>query len=248
MKKFIAVALLLVTTFAVAQNDPSVINNYKVAIVPKKFSFLKEEDQYRLNTLTKMYMEKYGFKAYFDTDEIPPDDYVEEYAKVFVDLITETNMFQTKVIVVLRDYKKKELFRTEAGKSRDKDYKTSYQQALREAFNYFNTLGYEYNGGSGLAVLAPPPPPTRVSTPVKESKPVVVDKNTLFAQPVENGFQLVDTTPKVIFKLRKTSSDKVYMAEKGTQAGTLIEKEDGKWVFESYVDGKLVTETVSVKF
>lgn len=251
MKKLIAITCFLVAAVSFAQEDPSVLNNFRIAIVPKRFEFQKEDDQYRMNTFTKMYMEKYGFKAYFDNEQIPPDDSVEEYAKVFVDLITESTMFHTKVIVVLRDYKRKELYRTEAGKSRDKDYRTSYQQALREAFGYFETVGYKYNGGIGLAALAPRVPAAAnvpTTAPARENKPVVIDKNTLFAQPTETGYQLVDQTPKVIFKLKKTSSDKVFMAEKGAQSGTLIEKGDGKWVFESYVDGKLVTETISIKF
>ena len=38
------------------------VNNYKYIIVPKKFDFLKEENQYRVNTFTKFLFEKQGFK------------------------------------------------------------------------------------------------------------------------------------------------------------------------------------------
>ena len=42
------------------------LNNYKYVIVPKKYDFLKEEDQFRLNGLTKFLFEKYGenYKSY----------------------------------------------------------------------------------------------------------------------------------------------------------------------------------------
>lgn len=246
MKKLIAAALLFVSAFAFSQSENEILNNYKFAIVPSKFDFLKEKDQYQLNTYTKMYMEKYGFKTFFDTDLLPPEAAGDNCNKVFVELISESNMFMTKISVVLRDCMNKELYRTDAGKSRDKQYKTAYREALREAFKSFDTLGYTYNGGNGIRsaiaqTVAPAPP-------VPEKKPVVIDKNTLFAQPVENGYQLVDTTPKVVFKLQKTSSAKVFLAQKDGQSGTLIEKEDGKWVFEHYVNGQLVTENVSIKF
>lgn len=247
MKKFIAAALLFVSAFAFSQSENEILNNYKFAIVPSKFDFLKEKDQYQLNTFTKMYMEKYGFKVFFDTDLLPPEAAGDNCNKVFVELVTESNMFMTKINVVLRDCMNKELYRTETGKSREKQYKTAYREALREAFKSFDTLGYTYNGGNGIrssaaSAVAP------AAAPAPDKKPVVIDKNTLFAQPVENGYQLVDTTPKVIFKLQKTSSAKVFLAQKDGQNGTLIEKEDGKWVFEHYVNGQLVTENVSIKF
>ncbi len=32
------------------------LNNYKYVLVPKKFDFLKEADQYQLNSLTKVFI------------------------------------------------------------------------------------------------------------------------------------------------------------------------------------------------
>lgn len=245
MKKFLAVAALLISALSFSQ-DPE-LNNYKFAIVPSKFSFLKEKDQYQINTFTKMYMEKYGFTVFFDTDLLPPEAAGDNCNKVFVDLVVESNMFITKINVVLRDCMNKELYRSDVGKSREKEYKVVYRQALREAFRSFDTWEYKYNGGQGIRGSVVQQTAT-IPTVQPQKEPVVIDKNTLFAQPVENGFQLVDTTPQVIFKLRKTSSNQVFLAEKGTQSGTLIDKGNGKWVFEYYVDGKLVTENVSIKF
>lgn len=247
MKKFIAAALLFVSAFAFSQSGNEILNNYKFAIVPSKFDFLKEKDQYQLNTFTKMYMEKYGFKVFFDTDPLPLEVMGNNCNKVFVELISESNMFMTKINVVLRDCMNKELYRTDVGKSRDKQYRTAYREALREAFKSFDTLDYTYNGGNGISSTAAQAA-APAAAPIPDKKPVVIDKNTLFAQPAENGYQLVDTTPKVIFKLQKTSSSKVFLAQKEGLSGTLIEKEDGKWVFEHYVNGQLVTENISIKF
>lgn len=254
MKKFFSALLLILAISASAQNPSetqSTINNYKFVIVPSKFSFLKTADQYQLNTFTKMFLEKYGFVVYFDTDLLPPEAAGDNCNKLFADVIANTNMFVTKLDVTLRDCMNNEVFRTETGSSREKEYKTSYRQALREAFKSFDTVGYQHNGKDGIRGQIGNSG-TQVSklktapSPLKED--VVVDKNTLFAQPIENGFQLVNSEPKVVYKLKKTSSEHVFLAEKEALNGTLISKGKGKWVFEYYVDGKLMTEEVTVKF
>ncbi|RZJ70021.1 hypothetical protein [Flavobacterium sp.] len=254
MKKLFTVfALLIALTFQAQTSDDAhqTLNNYKFVIVPSKFSFLKEPDQFQLNMFTKMYFEKYGFKVFYDTDLLPPEAAGDNCNKLFADVIAETNMFVTKLTVVLRDCVNKEVYRSDKGASRDKDYKISYRQALREAFKSFDTLVYEYNGKDGIrgelggAAL----PASKLKTaPNPQKDDVIVDKNTLFAQPIENGFQLVNSEPKVIYKLKKTSSDQVFLAEKDGQTGTFIAKGKGKWVFEYYVNGQLKTDEVSVKF
>ena len=59
MKK-IVLLFVLISGYAFSQS----VNDYQYVIVPAKFNFLKNEDQYRLNTLTKLLLEKYGFKAF----------------------------------------------------------------------------------------------------------------------------------------------------------------------------------------
>ncbi|MNE80595.1 hypothetical protein D3C80_1771820 [compost metagenome] len=69
----------------------------------------------------------------------------------------------------------------------------------------------------------------------------------LYAQPTVTGFQLVDSTPKVVLKVFKTSSPVCYIAAKESIQGVLISK-DNQWYFEYYQNDKLISEKVSVKF
>ena len=69
----------------------------------------------------------------------------------------------------------------------------------------------------------------------------------MYAQPVANGFQLVDTTPKVVMKVFRTSNANCFIAEKDGVNGVLVAKE-GLWFFEYYKDDKLMSEKVAVKF
>ena len=245
MKKHIILLLILASSLGFSQT----INDYKYAIVPSKFSFLKEKDQYRLNTLTKLLMEKYGFVTFFDTDILPVEVAENNCNKVFVDVQNNGNMFMTKMSVVLKDCKNTILFTSVEGKSQEKEYQIAYNQALREAFNSFNSLGYKYNGNnnfnSNSKVNA------KESSNLKDSNlneaNIKVNDLVLFAQPIENGFQLIDATPKVIMKIYKTSSPVCFIANKGGIQGVLISKEN-EWFFEYFNNFKLVSEKVEVKF
>ena len=70
---------------------------------------------------------------------------------------------------------------------------------------------------------------------------------TLFAQPIENGFQLIDSTPKVILKIYTTSNPSCFIAFKDNIQGVLVNKEN-YWYFEYYSNSKVVSEKMVIKF
>ena len=65
-------------------------------------------------------------------------------------------------------------------------------------------------------------PVVKIEEPVVEKK----SQDVLFAQPIANGFQLVDMSPKVVMVLLSTSLQDVYIV-KGQDA--IVFKKDGKW-------------------
>jgi len=69
----------------------------------------------------------------------------------------------------------------------------------------------------------------------------------LYAQPMENGYQLVDKTPKVVLKLEETSMEDVFMTNfQGNNA--VVFKKDGKWLLEYSENGKKVQQELNIKF
>ena len=68
-----------------------------------------------------------------------------------------------------------------------------------------------------------------------------------YAQSTENGYQFVDSTPKIRMKLLKSSADNVYMAQSDERNGMVYEK-DEQWIFEYYENGELVQEKLNIKF
>ena len=78
----------------------------------------------------------------------------------------------------------------------------------------------------------------------------IIEKSTsdlVYAQATQNGYQLVDASPKVVFVLYKTSRSDLYIATKGNSQGVFVQK-DNQWFFEYYENEKLVSEKVVVKF
>lgn len=240
MKK-IALLLLLVTAVNFAQE----LNQYKYVSVPAKFSFLKETNQYNLNVLSKMYMQQFGFETFFDTDEVPKDFLENNCNKIYFDVLENNNMFSTKLTVVLKDCQGKVLFTSKEGINKEKEYKVSYNLALREALNSMKTIQYKYAGDKLV----------EENKVVQETKNEVQNQllnsensvsSQLFAQPISNGFQLINDEPKVIYKIYKTSVKDLYIATKGNLQGVLISK-NNEWFFEYYQNEKLVSEKVEVK-
>lgn len=83
---------------------------------------------------------------------------------------------------------------------------------------------------------------------VEVSKTVNASQNVsgiLYAQAIDNGFQLVDSTPKVVYKIKNTSLENVFMVE-GKNA-TLYKKENN-WIMEYYENNVLKQEVLNIKF
>ncbi|APQ17933.1 hypothetical protein A9200_15265 [Maribacter hydrothermalis] len=68
-----------------------------------------------------------------------------------------------------------------------------------------------------------------------------------YAQATSNGFQLVDSTPKIRMNLLKSSTDNVFMAKTDAKNGMVYQK-DGSWIFEYYENDKLIQEELNIKF
>lgn len=85
---------------------------------------------------------------------------------------------------------------------------------------------------------------------IKETtKEEVVEKaitnNILYAQPKNTGFQLVDTTPKVIYTIFPSGREGVYIV-KGIDA--IIYKETSRWIIAEQKGNSLEKKTLNIKF
>ncbi|MBJ2175032.1 hypothetical protein JBL43_12340 [Aureibaculum sp. A20] len=136
---FIIVAIFISNTI-IGQS----LDDYKYVIIPAKYDFQKTDDQYQLNSLTKFLFEKEGFITQFDNLEMSS-----EIAKNPCDVLTArvnntSNMFTTKMVIELINCKNQKVLITEEGKSKEKEYKKGYQEALRQAFESITAQNYNH--------------------------------------------------------------------------------------------------------
>ncbi|WP_055435694.1 hypothetical protein [Lacinutrix algicola] len=280
MKKTVLILLALVVFTSVSAQQS--LNDYKYIVIPNKFDFLKEADQYRLNSLTKFLFEKYNFETLME-DEVLPSDYGKNNCLgLKADLLKESTMFKTKLVVQLKNCKNQVVYTSSEGESRDKNYKIAYNQALRKAFKSIESANYSYNPENVILLtsstqdVAEEQEEIKIlkeeienlknekEVAVKESKvkDEVVAKvketvsvsqspntlkrvNVLYAQKTQNGFQLVDSTPKVVYIIKETGMSNVYLVE-GKNA--ILYKLDANWILEYYENTKLQTKIVNIKF
>jgi len=120
------------------------INDYKYVIVPNKFDFLNEPDQYRLNTLTKVLLEKHGFTTIMEDEKFPDDAVLNNCLSLKANVLNESGVFNSKLKVQLKNCKNEVVFTTAIGSSREKMYQVAYTLALRQAFRSFHTINYQY--------------------------------------------------------------------------------------------------------
>jgi len=242
MKKLLFV--LLFTSFCFAQN----VNNFKAVIIPLKFDFIRTNNQYRLCTISKAYLNTAGFNAYY-SNEILPKEYADRCDLLYYDIVKENAFLATKMYIELKDCTGKIIFKSETGYSKEKDTELAYADALKKAFVSVTNLHYQFEKSSEanpVVAIQREVTPTVVST----VPTAVIEKSTsdlLYAQATVTGYQLVDASPKVVYKLYKTSRSDLFIASKGMNQGVLIQK-DNQWFFEFYESEKLVSEIVAVKF
>ncbi len=248
MKKSFLFLLILVASYSYAQS----VNDYKAVIVPLKYNFLNAENQYRLNTLTKFNLDKAGFVAFYNKETIP-EEYSNRCDLLYVDVVKESGFLTTKLYITMKDCNDKIIFQSTVGRSKEKEYQVAYTEALNEAFQSVYDLQYQFSGmvsrAQPIVIQKQNSPEVLEKTLIPASNASIDNKdvNLLYAQATATGYQLIDSTPKVVMKLLKTSQPNSFIAIKDTLQGSLILK-DNQWYFEYYQNDKLISEKISVKF
>lgn len=236
MKRITLLFALIVSGFGYAQKD---INSYRYIIMPEHFEFLKEKDQFNLNSLTKKIFENKGFIVFYDSQkDVPTDLKLNHCDALYGDLVLDSGMLSTGLTIVLKDCEGKTIFTSVKGKSKIKEYKKAYYEALREASRSFDMVPYRYQDGAEPLVS---------NSPVAVAERKKSAENQLFARPTVSGYELLDSSQKVVLKMFKTSQPDSYSAQMESINGVVFKKGDS-WVFEYYVDDKPVSQKLNIKF
>jgi len=243
MRKILLAITLLVSALCTAQS----INEYQYVVIPRKFEFLKDDNKYNLNTLTKLLFEKQGFKVFYEDEKKPDELALDRCKALYGNLVSDSGMLSTVLQISLKDCNGSTVFLSEKGKSKEKEFHKAYYEALREASQSLMALNYTYSGQQTAGVPVQPVKESTRGSDVPSVTAGKADVEMLFAQPVSNGYQLVDSTPKVVLKMYKTSQKDSYIAVSGVKNGVVFKKGQ-EWIFEYYQNDQLVSETLNIKF
>mgnify|MGYP005991703565 CR=1 FL=1 len=220
------------------------INNYKYVVVDAKFDFLKQADQYQTSSLTKFLFNKYGFTSFLNTEQLHTDISTNRCTSLFASVKNESSMLTTKVILVLKDCSNNIIYKSSIGKSKEKEYKKAYHEAIRNAFKDPVIKNHSFTGKLPKQAKVPKTPKVIPNKNITK-KTISSAQNVLYAQANANGFQLVDTTPKVVFSILKTEQNTVFIIK--DKNGILYQKASN-WIAEYYENGVLVKKVYQVRF
>jgi hypothetical protein len=248
------IALLLAMVCAMNAYSQNTVNNYKYVLVPEKFSILKQENQYGMNTLTRFLLDSVGFQTVMPGDEQPADLVNNKCAALKAELVEKKKFLATDLSLVLTDCQGNVVYKSDEGVSREKEWNLAYQEALRKAVASMKNLNYHYEGTGAIAASQTPAasvsavssvaaPALPAATPASATE----NKDVLYAQATANGYQLIDTSPKKVMTLLKTSSSDNFIADNGTDHGVVFRKSN-EWYFEYYKNDQLVSVKLNIKF
>jgi glutamine synthetase len=243
MKACTLFIFLLSAITAFSQNN---INSYKYVLVPERFDFSREDNQYGLNNTTKLMLEQKGFVAFLDNESLPPAVAANKCNALRAEVTQKKGFFVTNLTLTLKDCQGNILFKSKEGKSREKEFPVAYNEALRDAFSSLTDYKYDSTAltqAQQQAMTVTTAAPAAAPAPAQSA--TVEITGTLYAQPTANGYQLVDTSPKKVLTLLKTSMQDYYIAD---GLNGVVFKKDGEWIFEYYKNNQLVSKKLEIKF
>jgi len=236
MSKNLLLTFLFFTSFlGMAQLH---INDYNMAIIPSKFEFQKEDNQHRINSTIKAFLQQKGFEAYLTSDKLPEGFMDYNCNKLFVNLKEKSNMFITELQVEFKDCRGKILYTTDVGKSNEKNIAKSYNEALLATLKTFDKAKYAYSGKTYFDEEAQ----EKIKNRDVENVSVEVVKKEIN----ESYVRVLNKTNQKELLLYKTSNPNVFLSIYSGRNGIVVSKENN-WFFE-YIDGdKTASEKLDIK-
>ena len=255
MKNTLLLTLLLTSNFFVLGQEKKVLN-HKYIIVPERFSFLKQNDQFQTSSLTKFLLKKNGFTVVLDSEEYPTELKNDPCNALTAEIIDKSSFFTTTVLLELKNCAKKIMYTSEEGSSKLKDYKQGFQEAIRNAHASMSEIKFIPLERSVITkVIKQPVVITSIPGKSAELIPAIAQKgpenkdlketNILYAQPNENGFQLIDLKPEVVFLILKTNLKDVFIIK---DKNGVLYKKSATWFAAFYENGALVEKKYEIKF
>lgn len=236
MKKLLLLTIMLISGTGIAQAS---LNDYNMAIIPAKFEFQKEDNQYRINSTIKAFLKQKGFQAYLSNDVLPEGFMDYNCNKVFVNAVEESSMFKTAIKIEFKDCRNNLLFATDFGETREKEYGKAYNEALLLSLKSFDKAKYKYSGKTYEE--------EEVEARLSATDKVEVSVASVKTEKNEISVKVFNTSTKEELVLYKTSKQDVFLCNRNGKNGVVLAK-GGVWFFESIENEKVSSDKLDIKF
>lgn len=236
MKKLLLLTIMLISGTGIAQAS---LNDYNMAIIPAKFEFQKEDNQYRINSTIKAFLKQKGFQAYLSNDVLPEGFMDYNCNKVFVNAVEESSMFKTAIKIEFKDCRNNLLFATDFGETREKEYGKAYNEALLLSLKSFDKAKYKYSGKTYEE--------EEVEARLSATDKVEVSVASVKTEKNEISVKVFNTSTKEELVLYKTSKQDVFLSNRNGKNGVVLAK-GGVWFFESIENEKVSSDKLDIKF
>ena len=234
MMKHLFLTLVIIVTCSNLSLAQKRLSDYSFVVVPDEFEFLSKANQYQLNDMAKYYLTKNGFNTYYFS-ELPS---VDNCDGLWADVESISGFTRTKILVILKDCKGIEVYRSQPGASKQKEYKKSYQDALRKAFLSFEELNVQQKAvvvrPIASVVIAPLESKSKKG-PVNKFSAYTYNAKSYLLKRVEGGYNVYDASgAELILKGTIEDSENGYraMVFDANYQGYFLENNDLKLVDE----------------
>lgn len=264
MKRLLILSLLFF--FGLNSNAQAELNEYKYAMIPLQYDFLKGKDKYRLNTLTRVLFKGEGFGTYFNEEKLPEDLFKDRCLAIYPDVKKISGgFFKTKLQIIIKDCNGRVLLESQIGESNENNYQLAHNMALREAFKSIENLDYTYTPeikSENAIVIERSAEDEKKELKKKELQSEVVNSEAtqitvdtddiksettevFDAKIIENGFQLFDATQKRVMILLSTAAANVYLVK---DRNAVVFKNNDTWIYSENNGSKKIDKLIKIEF
>ncbi|WP_010134468.1 hypothetical protein [Ochrovirga pacifica] len=200
--KFVFFLFCLAFGFSKAQNK---LNPYPAVLIPERFSFQDEPNEYNINQILKSSLSKYGFQAFINGEDIPDDLDPCEILRLEME---KKGLLTNKIKLIFSNCYGQTVYTSIVGQSRIKEFQPSYYEAIGLALKDPNITQHKYVAGS-----VPTKPKKPTATQPKKPEPV--------ALPTPNTDAIVLELRGQKYKLSATSATSYNIYKDNQHIGTL---------------------------
>lgn len=214
MKNLVFIFAIL---FALGLQAQSHDESKPTVIVPIKFDFMKEKNQYQLNILARVLLKEAGFNVYMDVEDKPLKIQSNPCSNLRFELEEVDSFLRKRLFFTLVDCSNNAVYTSEVGQSSSKAFKPAYEEALRGAFQGFSSKDIKFSNNYQL----------------------VKSTDQAKSSDLENG---LESQPKSVFKfagqkywlVEKTDSTYIlYLASTQNRFAELEAADKGSYIYKS---------------